>query len=671
MHRYEESLDAYNNAIMIDGSEPIYHIEKGNVLLKLMLYSDALISHDHAINLNDSNPNSHFARANTLYFLDRYQEALEEYDICINLDDKFEVAYYNQAVLYTELYNYGAAQENYVRYIFLGKVKPSNYSTLLSFFSNHGDSPFVVKRLLGEDLNYYHLDSYRSFIELIEKRCLPVHDCLDWAVMNNFQNLHSQKFLLFRALCNYFMGDTAEAYSIFENQLGRDDTYRFSLMEYYYYVRSGLHSVRRDSSIKGIQTEALNAARLSFSNSPTILQSYYAGLILYFFGDNNYDISLAEQCFYMAKGLLAGKYMIWQMGSPEERLTRRKEILDHEARLPLNKSFKNGLKPRVIGRDLDEFSAAIQHYCFYHEISGILQEVHGTDCPIRNITFYEYWHFELSNIKSNQNGILQLSEKELLSKFRNDRIADNAYYRLEKLMDSLHKFLDSEKIEENIRSQFDETFFELERLKNQADIDSQTRRKDGIEDLLASKIWRTSTFKTYEKWNIKGLHYWEVHQQFILYFLGRGQLNTRQAIRLIMYAGYAVSEDNIFDTVRQVASLDGSSDLLKAIPEMEELRNVLTSIEESKKMEQVAKVLAGAIGTSLFPISSSLGGKFLLGFAVKTLLSVIEEKFMHKTQKSGYKEEYASFLKDLDENIVSAHREGTFDETVERILSLA
>lgn len=98
--------------------------------------------------------------------------------------------------------------------------------------------------------------------------------------------------------------------------------------------------------------------------------------------------------------------------------------------------------------------------------------------------------------------------------------------------------------------------------------------------------------------------------------------------------------------------------------------HILSQLKESAKLQEVGKVLAGSIGVVLLPVGGELASTFFLGFIVKSLLSILEERLLKPKELKPYKEDYANFLKELNDRIAAARYEGNMDPVVEKILSL-
>ncbi len=88
LERYKKSLTAYEKAIQLDPQNAQSFQGKGKVLCHSNLYNEALAAFDHAIHLNPKRVSFLNDKGDILYKLERYEEALTIFKRAIRLDSK-------------------------------------------------------------------------------------------------------------------------------------------------------------------------------------------------------------------------------------------------------------------------------------------------------------------------------------------------------------------------------------------------------------------------------------------------------------------------------------------------------------------------------------------------------------------------------------------------------
>jgi tetratricopeptide (TPR) repeat protein len=96
LKNYKEALTAAEQAISLDPSYAPAYNGKGDVLAEIEQYSEALTAYDQAISLNPNDPLAYASKGNTLANLKRYDEALTAYDQAILLDPNNNILYYRK-----------------------------------------------------------------------------------------------------------------------------------------------------------------------------------------------------------------------------------------------------------------------------------------------------------------------------------------------------------------------------------------------------------------------------------------------------------------------------------------------------------------------------------------------------------------------------------------------
>ncbi len=623
---YESAIADYTTAIGLDPDYVLAYHNRGSAHYALNDCESAIADYTTAIGLDPDYVSAYYNRGSAHYSLDAYESAIADYTTAIGLDPDYASAYNNRAKTYTKIADYASAQADYVRYVFLGKVGYDEYYPLLTFFRDFADAPFVVKRLLADNPVLGHLHSYQSFLERAADECTPVLDFLDSLEQHGWAGREPERFLHLSARCHYFMGDTAEAFGIIDNEI--DGTYPHSLMSHYYYVLSAQFSALPERAVAPLRADAIEAAiALHDAAAPvSLVEMYYAGLVLHHFGDET-EAGRADSCFNRAKGLLPAKYMRWLLAPPAQRETIRQDILTTEVMLPPNKSFGKGIQPQRVGLEFSDYGPALQHYCFYHEIAEAIQGIHAGDVPTQTVSFYDYWQFSPDK-----------AAQETLQDFRKRRDARHVYHQIGERLAQIKQRIDVEKLDTGIRESIRTIEVQFETLKRDAETESGAE----LERKLASTIYDTALLETYNKLNISGFGFLEVHQKFTLYFFSMDKLSTRATISLIFYAIYTAQRYN--------------KSLLPAILREGTTEGVVDEIKSNESLKEVGSLLVQQIGVAFATTWGSVAGVFFIGFMVKALLLVINETVLKPGKAVNAHDDYRQFLETLDAKIAVARQ---------------
>lgn len=113
LQRYDEALEAYDQAIEIDPDDAEKWICRGNALTGLELYEEALESYRRATGIDPDNATAWQNVGITLYELKQYQDALEAYDNAIERDPDDPDLWNNVGLAYFELQQFDEALKAY------------------------------------------------------------------------------------------------------------------------------------------------------------------------------------------------------------------------------------------------------------------------------------------------------------------------------------------------------------------------------------------------------------------------------------------------------------------------------------------------------------------------------------------------------------------------------
>ncbi len=92
LKRYEEALQAYEQAIRLEPGSADVHYNKGNALLCLERYQEAIDAYEHAIRLQPTFALAYNKKGRALSYLGRYEEARDAHEHALRLDPKLAKA---------------------------------------------------------------------------------------------------------------------------------------------------------------------------------------------------------------------------------------------------------------------------------------------------------------------------------------------------------------------------------------------------------------------------------------------------------------------------------------------------------------------------------------------------------------------------------------------------
>jgi tetratricopeptide (TPR) repeat protein len=128
LRRYAEALDGYEQAIRLDPTNDTAYIGRGITLRLLGRFTEALASYDQALRLAPNNHVVHLERGKVLYGLQRYEEALAAYDQALQLSPENAIAYINKGTILRSLSRYEQALVAYTQAL---QLAPDNIEVYL------------------------------------------------------------------------------------------------------------------------------------------------------------------------------------------------------------------------------------------------------------------------------------------------------------------------------------------------------------------------------------------------------------------------------------------------------------------------------------------------------------------------------------------------------------
>ncbi|CAG9328043.1 unnamed protein product [Blepharisma stoltei] len=139
LKRYQEAIECYNEAILLDPNNINYYSHKGNSLCKLKRYLEAIECYDEEIKLNPNNADSYWKKGYALNELGRYPEALENYDEAIKINPYYYKFYYDKGNTFYALQRYQEAIQWYDE-----AIKENSYKAKI--YNDKGNTLYALER---------------------------------------------------------------------------------------------------------------------------------------------------------------------------------------------------------------------------------------------------------------------------------------------------------------------------------------------------------------------------------------------------------------------------------------------------------------------------------------------------------------------------------------------
>lgn len=123
LEKYEEAVEAYNEAIKINPQYAEAWRGKGGSLFNIKKYDESVEAYDEAIRINPQYSQAWNGKGSSLFEQGKYDDAVKAFDEAIRIDPQYALAWYNKGVyLALHLGNYEQAIECYKRAV---EIDPS------------------------------------------------------------------------------------------------------------------------------------------------------------------------------------------------------------------------------------------------------------------------------------------------------------------------------------------------------------------------------------------------------------------------------------------------------------------------------------------------------------------------------------------------------------------
>lgn len=182
MQRYQEAIDSYEKATQIRPNYPDAWNNKGVVLLEMQQFPEAISCYEKAIEAKADYADAWNNRGVALSKMQKYEEAVISYNQALSIKNDYTDAWNNLGVAFTKLSNYDAAIESYNN---ATKIRPDFYRvwynkarcyalqgqielTLENLKRSINLNPNICKELAKNEPDFDGMRENQMFKELIE-----------------------------------------------------------------------------------------------------------------------------------------------------------------------------------------------------------------------------------------------------------------------------------------------------------------------------------------------------------------------------------------------------------------------------------------------------------------------------------------------------------------------
>ncbi len=183
--KYDESLEAYDEAIRLDPDDAKAYFYKGFALGKLENYEESIECFDKAIELDPDDAKAYGNKGSLLVILEKLDEAIECFDKAIELDPDDAKAYYYIGFALGKLENYEESIEYFDKAIELDRDDAKAYYYIgfaLVKLERYKESIEYFDKAIKLDPDYADAHFYKGFALLILERDEESLECFDKAI---------------------------------------------------------------------------------------------------------------------------------------------------------------------------------------------------------------------------------------------------------------------------------------------------------------------------------------------------------------------------------------------------------------------------------------------------------------------------------------------------------
>ncbi len=170
LKRYEEALAVYEQAIRLDPNHARIYRIRGDIFRHLKRYEEALAAYEQAIRLEPNVARNYNNKGNALFSLKRYEEALAAYEAATRFDSRFADAFNNKGNALARLTRYLEAIVAYEQAIRLNPQYPIPYNNkgrALYHLGRYHEALEAFEQAIGLDQDFK--EAYANMADTLER----------------------------------------------------------------------------------------------------------------------------------------------------------------------------------------------------------------------------------------------------------------------------------------------------------------------------------------------------------------------------------------------------------------------------------------------------------------------------------------------------------------------
>ncbi|MBO0930632.1 tetratricopeptide repeat protein [Fibrella aquatilis] len=397
--QYERAIEAFKTAIHYQPDNHTAYLNLGLEYYRQERYEEAITFYKTAVRHQDSCAEAHNNLGLVYAEQNRYEEAIESYKTAIHHQPNFSAIHINLGIAHKEQGNYLEAQYHFNRALFMAEDPRQRqisefFSTVVPFFREYADAPYVLKALFARFPYVDNLESYKKAILQTERQCAAVDTLLGYYASLTDEQGEDYGYAL--ALTSYFMGHTAEAFRLYDDVL--DKEFSLSLMGQFYYLCAWADFLepKLDAALLDALTKKVEPYVISFDRDiQPVSELYYAGLIYYWAWQQVNEptyLQAADTIFRKADYYVPAQYMrlltLDALNDAEGKQRQLEKIQRSRLRV-----YEDGFKQQTIDF-AQPLLPQLMHYAHFREIQAAIELATGNGAPVP--PFYEAWRIDLT-----------------------------------------------------------------------------------------------------------------------------------------------------------------------------------------------------------------------------------------------------------------------------------
>jgi tetratricopeptide (TPR) repeat protein len=500
---YDKGLADLNKALELDADSFLAYINLGNYCIYKKDYDRAIRCFTRAIELSPNSATGYFNRASVWHGGKFYDKAIHDLTRAIELNPDVGKYYFYAGLVYEAIGEVNLASTYCKRAFYLAYYEENH---LIDLFKEKFIAPYILIQLLTEITNVEELANNIDAIEGLAGLCKVWDTYLEHLQFKKCYETNPEKYFRLAAIVNFYMGNSIEAYRIFDTQFDSDmHPYPVMCRDQYYLAIAAADFLEPDDGL----TYALN--QIQKYEVWDEVSCYYAGRL--FFLANDLDSAL----HYFDKSgnflpALYGKIGVFRLQRDLSASLKTARIIERiEAAAPDNIiGFLNGIRPLTVraGNSFEDTFSGVMQLIHYYELT---EEINETRALLNMRSGYQHLEFNelLQFDRSFVDEILVAPDIEILKADENEWAA--------RLKEDLQKLSDDRlqhEIYNNVAAgdEFSKLLLWMEKKP----------LEQSIEDALALRIYNPVVSAGW-------------YNKFGMYYFLKGALDEKAILRLLLY----------------------------------------------------------------------------------------------------------------------------------------